>query len=141
MRLRRNLRILHCLLRRYILLQFGALVFVCWGSDAFARHFHLPLPGPILGIFVLLALFASGILPVACLSRATNLLLANLALLYVPPMLGLRQHPELLNLTGLELIGVVLVGTLVVMGGTALAVERIVRRSEARTQRSEANAV
>jgi holin-like protein len=140
MHLRRNLRIVHGLLRRYILLQFGLLVAVWWICELAARHFRLPLPGAILGIFMLLALLFSGVVPVSCVSRGVKLLLAELMLLYVPPMLALREHSELLSLTGLELVGIVLFGTLLVMCGTALVVERIVSRSEAVLKRGEVNA-
>jgi holin-like protein len=140
MHMRRNLRVIHCLLRRYILLQFGLLVAVWSIGDLAARYFRLPLPGAILGIFMLLALLFSGAVPVDCLRRGVKLLMAELMLIYVPPMLALREHSELLSLRGMESAGVVLFGTLLVMCSTALVVERIVSRSEAVLKRGEVNA-
>lgn len=115
-------------LRRHTAPQFLLLLALWWVADAMAKLSGLPLPGSILGLFVLLALLGSGALPASWLRRGAMLLLGHLMLFFVPAMLALLDYPELLSLTGLKLVGVILLGTLSVMSVTALLVEFLMRR-------------
>lgn len=100
-----------------------------WAADGLVRLTGLPLPGSILGLFVLLALLGTGVLPARWLKRGAGLLLGHLMLFFVPPMLALLEHPELLSLTGLKLLGVIFLGTLLVMSVTALLIDAMMRRA------------
>jgi holin-like protein len=113
-------------------LQIGAVALIWWGSEALVRAARLPLPGSVLGLFLLLGLLATGRMPVRMLRSGSQALLSHLILFFVPPMLALFDHPELLSAVGLKLVAAVVVGTVVVMGGTALAVDLQLRRGAGR---------
>jgi holin-like protein len=76
-------------------------------GEALARLAHLGLPGPVLGLLIMLA--ALRIEPIrASVGAAADLLLAHLSLLFVPVGVGVMTHLGLLAQYGLR-IGVALV--------------------------------
>lgn len=88
-----------------------------------ARLSGLPIPGGVFGLAILLALLASGILRPLTVRRGAAWLLAEQLLFFVPAVMALLGHHELLSGLGLKLIAVIVAGTLLVMTGTALTVE------------------
>ncbi|MDR3641934.1 MAG: CidA/LrgA family protein [Humidesulfovibrio sp.] len=116
-------------LRRSRLLQGGALVLFWALGEALVRTTHLPVPGGIIGLALVLLLFASGRLRTISLRRGADWLLAEMLLFFVPAVLAVLDHREFLGLLGLKLLAVVLAGTLLVMGGTGLAVDLCCRLS------------
>jgi holin-like protein len=76
-------------------------------GEALARLAHLGLPGPVLGLLIMLA--ALRFEPIrASVGAAADLLLAHLSLLFVPVGVGVMTHLTLLAQYGLR-IGVALV--------------------------------
>jgi len=101
-----------------------ALIMAFWGlGEALVRLAHLPLPGGIPGLFAVLVLLVSGRMQARQLRRGASLLLAEMLLFFIPAVLVVLDHKELLGLTGLKVLGAILTGTLVVMAGTALIVD------------------
>lgn len=95
-----------------------------WGVlDAGFRAVHSPLPTSIAGLLLLWLMLEIRLIPAAWLEDGANRLLDHLMLFFVPAMLALVDHRELVSLLGLKLLAAVLTGTLVVMAGTALFVE------------------
>jgi holin-like protein len=116
-------------LRHSRLLQ-GGVLFLFWIlGEALARITHLPVPGGILGLALVLLLLASGRLKSISLRRGADWLLAEMLLFFVPAVLAVLDHREFLGLLGLKLLAVVLTGTLLVMMGTGLTVDLCCRLS------------
>lgn len=86
------------------------------------RLIGLPLPGSLLGLVALLCLLAGGT-DVRLVARGAGWLLAEMLLFFVPAVVALLAHPELLGLTGLKVLVVILGSTVLVMLATALTVE------------------
>jgi holin-like protein len=105
------------------LAQVGALVGFWWLCDFGVRAAGLPVPAGVVGLAVLVALLASGRLPARWLHRGANGLMNHMLLFFVPAIITLRDHPELVSVTGLKLLAVIVVGIVSVMAGTALIVE------------------
>ncbi|WGF86815.1 CidA/LrgA family protein [Marinivivus vitaminiproducens] len=104
-------------------LQIAFLALVWLAGEAVARHAHLPLPGGIIGMALVLGLLVSGRLRVRSVRRGAEWLLAEMLLFFVPAVLALLDHAEFLSLLGLKLLAVILAGTVCVMGVTALTVD------------------
>lgn len=120
------------LLQRRRLVQVGLLIGLWWTGEAVVRLTGFPLPGSVVGLALLLALLFSGRLPSSWFSRGADGLLDHLLLFFVPATMTLLQHRELFGLTGLKIIAIVLVGTVLVMAGTAMIVELCLRWSLSR---------
>jgi len=99
------------------------LIGVWWGCERLVQALDLPLPGGVVGMLLLIVLLGLHVLPVRWFARGAGGLLNNMLLFFVPAVMTLRDHPELLGVTGLKLLAVIFMGILSVMAGTALIVE------------------
>ncbi|WP_159995866.1 CidA/LrgA family protein [Roseomonas sp. 18066] len=122
-------RLLRMQLHRSAAAQVALLTALWWGASQLGALARLPLPGSILGMLLLLGLVGGGVLPVRWIRQGASLLLGHLVLFLIPPMLALIEHPDLLSLVGLKLLGAILLGTLVVMAGTAKVIDLCLARS------------
>lgn len=116
-------------LRRNRWVQAGLMVALWAAAQALVSRLNLPVPAGVVGLAVLLVLLASGRVPVAWFGRGSSHLLDHMLLFFVPATMALLDHRELFGTLGLEVLGVIVVGTLLVMVGTALAVEACFRWS------------
>lgn len=121
--LRTMRRIVHC----SILLQIAVLGAFWALGEGVVRLTHLPLPGGVVGMVVVLALLSSGHIRPTAVRRGAMWLIAEMLLFFVPAVMAILDHGELVGLVGLKIIAVILAGTLMVMGGTALAVDLCLR--------------
>jgi len=116
-------RIARVQLRRRWWLQAALLGGIWLACDAAARMLKLPVPGSILGLAVVLLALETRILSLHWFRRGASGLLSHLILFFVPAMLAVVNHRELFSGTGLKLLAAVLIGTPIVMIGTAAVVE------------------
>jgi holin-like protein len=100
-----------------------ALLAIWLAAETASGRLHLPIPGSILGFFAVWALLETGALPISWIEQGADSLLDHLVLFFVPAMLALVGHPELLSFTGVKLLAAILIGTVLVMSGTAMVVE------------------
>jgi holin-like protein len=96
-------------------------------GEALARLLPLGLPGPVVGLLILLvALNWSAVrAPVAV---AADGLLAHLSLLFVPVGVGVMTHLGLVSTYGLRLLLVVVVSTWVGLAVTAVVLRALLPR-------------
>lgn len=113
--------------RRSSLLQVAAIVGL-WGlCHAIVRQLALAVPGGVLGMLALLAMFASGRLRARSVSKGANWLLAQMLLFFVPAVMVLMDMSQLLGWLAIKLLAAVVAGTFVVMLTTAAAVHAFMR--------------
>lgn len=117
------LRTMRFALHRSMVAQLGVLAGFWIAGGGVVRLLKLPLPGGIVGMAVVLALLSSGWLRAASVRRGASWLLAEMLLFFVPAVMAVLDHKELIGLDGLKIAAVILLGTVTVMGGTALAVD------------------
>ncbi|MEN2987515.1 CidA/LrgA family protein [Tistrella sp. BH-R2-4] len=96
-------------------------------GEALVRQLHLPVPGGIIGMAVVLVLLATHRIRPDTLGRGAKWLLAEMLLFFVPAVMALLDHHEFIGALGLKLLAVILTGTLMVMASTALTVELFFR--------------
>ena len=112
-------------------------------GEMLARGFALPLPGPVIGMILLVfALRWPAIQqPVAA---CAEFLLSHLSLLFVPVGVGVMTHLSLVSQYGVRLLAVVVLSTLAGLAVTALSLhllrERPPPRSPAATPEKDADA-
>ena len=107
------------------LLQGFAWLLLCQSAgELLARGLGLGLPGPVLGMLILLlALNLEAVRgPVAA---AADALLSHLSLLFVPVGVGVVAHLALLSQHGMRLLLVLVLSTLIGMATTALLLRRL----------------
>ena len=101
------------------------------GCDRLARALHLPLPGNIVGMGVLVVLLTTGVLPRSWVDSAADLLLKHLSLLFVPAAVAVARHRRLLGESFVALAVLVVVSTVLVLLVTGMIAERLVRTEPA----------
>ena len=104
-------------------------------GEAIARLAQLRLPGPVLGMLLLIALLqwprVRG--PVGA---AAEVLLAHLSLLFVPVGVGVMTHLGLLSQYGLRLLLAITLSTWIGLAVTAGLLRALLRRSAAAPART-----
>ena len=86
-----------------------------------------PIPGGVMGLALLLILFASGVLKPAMLQLGAGWLMAEMLLFFIPALMSLLDYGALLRDDGWRILLVIAASTLMVMLVTAFAVELAVR--------------
>jgi len=92
-------------------------------GELVARLLHLPIPGAIIGLALVLILLATGRVSLFSVNRGANWLLAEMLLFFVPAVLALLDHHEFFGWLGLKILVVILASTVVVMAITALTID------------------
>src|SRR6202040_2361893 len=118
-----------------------SLILLCQlAGEAFVRGLRLPMPGPVIGLMILLALLLSrdcftlrarGPLQGDGVESASRGLLANLSLLFVPAGVGVVQKLDLIAAHGIAVVAVLAISvvvTLLMTVGTFLVVSRLLSR-------------
>jgi len=118
-----------------------SLILLCQlAGEVFVRSLALPMPGPVIGLMLLLlllvardrfALLARGPLQDDGVESASRGLLANLSLLFVPAGVGVVQKLDLVAEHGIAFLGVLAVSvllTLLVTVTTFLLASRLMAR-------------
>jgi holin-like protein len=115
------------LFRRNLRLRAGlqlGLILAFWMLGALlARWSRMPVPGGIIGMFLVLGLLAGRWVITASLRKGANWLIAEMLLFFVPAVLAMLDHREFIGLLGVKVLAVILAGTVVVMSITALSAD------------------
>jgi holin-like protein len=89
-------------------------------GESLARLLQLPIPGPVIGMILLLALLILRKQALALVEQTADTLLANLILMYVPACVGLMAHLETLEAEWLPIAAAILGSTVLTLAVTAL---------------------
>jgi len=96
-------------------------------GELLARGLHLPFPGPVVGlVLLLLALNLPAVRePVAA---CADFLLSHLSLLFVPVGVGVMTHLDLVSEYGGRMLIVIVLSTWIGLAVTALALRALMKR-------------
>ena len=96
-------------------------------GEGLTRGFALPIPGPVVGLVLLLPALQWARLrtPIAA---AADLLLAHLSLLFVPVGVGVITHLALVSRYGVQLLLVIVLSTWIGLAVTALVMRFLLQR-------------
>jgi len=119
---------------------FGLILLCQLVGEMFVRAVRLPMPGPVIGLVLLLlllfardrfALLARGPLRAEGVAHASRGMLANLSLLFIPAGVGVVQKLDLLAEHGVAIMIILAISvavTLLATAATFLAVSRLMAR-------------
>jgi holin-like protein len=107
---------------------FAWLLLLQSAGEVLSHGLHLPLPGPVIGLLLLLSALNFAIVrePVAA---CAEFLLAHLSLLFVPVGVGVMTHLGLISQHGVRMLLVIVLSTWIGLAVTALVL-RALSRSE-----------
>ncbi|MFM5187139.1 CidA/LrgA family protein [Aeromonas caviae] len=96
-------------------------------ADIAVRTLHLPLPANLTGMLLLLVCILLGVVKAQWFSAGARWLLAEMLLFFVPAVVAVVNYQELLLQEGWRIMVVLIVSTVLVLGTTALVVDRVYR--------------
>ncbi|CAG9255984.1 CidA/LrgA family protein [Paraburkholderia unamae] len=110
-----------------IAVQSALLAGLWYVADMLTRLAHLPVPGGVVGLVLLLALlFCGGVTP-RWVKAGADWLLSDMLLFFIPAAVAAVKYGGLFRADGWRLALVVVGGTLMVMVAVAFAVEQAAR--------------
>jgi holin-like protein len=84
-----------------------------------------PVPGSVLGLGVLVVLLVTKIVPERAVQVSSSWLLGELLLFFIPPVISVLKYQVLIRDDGWMIAGTIVFGTVGVLLGTALVVDRV----------------
>lgn len=96
-------------------------------ADIAVRTLHLPLPANLTGMLLLLVCILLGVVKAQWFSAGARWLLVEMLLFFVPAVVAVVNYQELLLQEGWRIMVVLIVSTVLVLGTTALVVDRVYR--------------
>ena len=100
-------------------------------GEALARALSLPIPGPVIGLLLLLP--ALGVVELrAPVAAAADALLSHLSLLFVPIGVGVVTHLALVSEYGVRLVVAIVLSTWIGMAVTALTLKALLHGARVR---------
>ena len=103
------------------------LILCQFAGEIIARAAGLPLPGPVLGLVLLLAILAARGGPDEAMRSTAGGLLRHLSLLFVPAGVGVITQLDALGQDWLAIAAAITVSTALGLGVTALVMQRLIR--------------
>lgn len=86
-----------------------------------SEHLPLPIPGSLLGMFLLLGCLFSGIIKEEWVELGAAVLIGDLLLFFIPSATGIIQYTNLFGATGATLVGIVFVSILFVIASVVIS--------------------
>lgn len=108
------------------------LLLLQFAGEAISRGVGLPIPGNVIGMGLLLAALAAGLVRVEWIREAADLLLSHLALFFIPAGVGVMVYLDLLQREWLPIVASLVLSTFVVMAVTGWVEGRLERRGASR---------
>jgi holin-like protein len=97
-------------------------------GELLSRLFHLPIPGNVMGMGLLLICLWRGWVKVQWIQEAAELLLSHLALFFVPAGVGVMVYFDLIAAEWLPIVVATVASTFVVMAVTGRVALRLSAR-------------
>lgn len=102
-------------------------------GDWVSLTFHLPLPGNIIGLILLYLALKSRLLQIEHVERGGKLLLLVMPLFFVPALSGIMDYTDFMRQSGLQVLVILVISSLLTLTGSAYIVDRLARRKEEAT--------
>lgn len=90
--------------------------------------FDLPLPGNLLGMFLLFILLLLGVVKEDHIALGGDLLLKYMAFFFIPAGVGLLDHLQLLSTVWLQWLTLLVSTTVIIMSVTAKVVDSLLKK-------------
>lgn len=91
---------------------------------------HFPLPGTITGLLLLFLLLQFKVLKLEKIENATNFLLLNMTLFFMPPTVRIIDSYHLLEKDLIKIIIIIVISTFITMGVTGKVVQLMIDYKE-----------
>ncbi|MGL4453344.1 MAG: CidA/LrgA family protein [Sarcina sp.] len=110
-------------------------------GEFLSKGLHLPLPGNILGMIILLILLCTKIVKVEQVDNVSTFLLDHLAFLFIPAGVGVLNAMNVLDGHIIQLLIIVVTSTMVIMAATGTIVQTVMKLMNKKKNKQEGGAI
>ena len=107
---------------------FAILLGLQWLGVLLSTRFDLPLPGSVVGMVLMLIVLRVGLVKLEWVTEASELLLKNLSMLFVPAGVGVMVYFELISRQWLSLTIATVASTIAAIAVTGLTAKALTRK-------------
>ncbi|KIL40272.1 holin [Gordoniibacillus kamchatkensis] len=112
------------------IVQIFVFILISWAMNKLVLWLRLPVPGSIAGMLAVFVLLQTKVLRREWLEAGSGWLTAEMLLFFIPPAVGIVSYRSLLLSSGVQIVLVVALGTVVVMMCSGLVAQSIAKRKE-----------
>ncbi len=113
-----------------MLKQFGIIIGITYIGNILSEISGLPIPGTVAGMLLLFILLYFKVIKLSSVERASEVLLSNLAFLFVPPAVALIAKLDLLKDTWWQILIITIITTAVTIVVTGYTADTLIKRSK-----------
>jgi len=99
-------------------------------GDLLSKYLHLPIPGSITGMVLLLILLLTGVLKEKHIRETADFMLQNMGFFFIPASVGILVSYHALDGYYFETTLVVVISTILVLAVTALSTQLLINLKE-----------
>ena len=99
-------------------------------SEFISKSLHLPIPGNILGMLLLLFLLCTKVVKVEMIDKVSTFLLDHLAFFFIPAGVGIITAYNVLRGNTIKLLTIAIVSTFVIMAISGVVVQWVINLME-----------
>ncbi|ASN04649.1 CidA/LrgA family protein [Virgibacillus necropolis] len=122
-----------------IIIQIAVLYAISFIGEVLHDYLHIPLPGSIIGLLLLLVGLSLKIIPAKWIENGAGFILAYLPIFFIPATVGVMNYPSLFSWSGVVLIAVVVCSTIVTMIAAGTMGQFHERLSQKRLEKKKCN--
>ncbi|MED4209198.1 CidA/LrgA family holin-like protein [Priestia megaterium] len=120
-----------------IILQIAILYAFSMIGEAVHHILHLPIPGSIIGLILMLICLTCKIVPIKVIEDGASFLLSFLPLLFIPAMTGVMNYPSLLSSSGAILFLIIVLSTIITMAAAGAASQLLEKKANKRKEKQQ----
>lgn len=110
-----------------ILRQLLIILGVWLAGEVISRVLHLPIPGNVIGMFIMLILLGTGVVKVEKVIQVSNFFLDNIALFFIPSVAAIIIYYEQIKGQVFQVLLSLILSTVIVFLVTGYTVEGLLR--------------
>lgn len=108
--------------------QISIILGICLIAEWMEYYIPLPVAASIYGLVLMLLALITKLLPLEEVQETADFLLSHIALLFIPPTVGMMDGVELMKQMAIPLLTICIATTLLIMGVTGLVSQSILKR-------------
>ena len=113
-----------------IITQIGVLFGVCLGGVGISANLPFPFPASVSAMLLLFALLLCRVVKPGQIDEIAGFLTKNMAILFLPAAVGIIESLDILRDSGIQILIICLVSTLLTFGVTATVVSLLMRLAD-----------
>ncbi len=106
-------------------------------GEAVHHMLHLPIPGSIIGLILMLICLTCKVVPIKVIEDGASFLVSFLPLLFIPAMAGVMNYPSLLSSSGAILFLIIVLSTIITMAAAGAASQLLEKKANKRKEKQQ----